>query len=248
MALGSIITSIGKGLANCHQDLSPTPERVPIPAPVAVAIIILVEGLLETVQRDHSDQRLLLLRACIASIASYMFFNRGEFRSTPISSDLVVDDAHINPRLRNEKGHKARNKGHRTARQIAVLDAPRPAAALAAYFTGTATLGHMKRRWALTPAEDAARWSAETLSGWLRASFTAAGHSPPNGFSRISHNLRKGVASASNAIPIRLTNIRFAGGWATNSTVLEAKYIDFAMRPTPVAWVFSGYMRKDTPS
>jgi len=73
-----------------------------------------------------------------------MFFNRGECNSTALSNDLVVDDAQITMRLRNEERHKARNKGHRTVRQIAVLDAPRLAAALAAYFTGTATLGHKK--------------------------------------------------------------------------------------------------------
>ena len=156
---------------------------MPIPALVALAILLLEEKLLVTVHWDHSDQRLPLLRARIASVASYMFFNRGECNSTALSSDLIVDDSHITPRLRNENGHKARNKGQRSVRQIVVLDAPRPGAAFAAYFTGAATLGHMKRRWALTPAEDAARLSTETLSGWLLATFTAAGHSPPEGFS-----------------------------------------------------------------
>jgi hypothetical protein len=183
MALGPMITRVRKELANFQQDLAPTPERVPIPAPIALAILLLSEKLLVTVHWDHSDQRLPLLRACIASVASYMFFNRGECSATALSNDLIGDDAHITLRLRNEKGHKARNKGQRSVRQIAVLDAPRPAAALAAYFTGTATLGHRKRRWALTPAKDATPWSGETLSGWLRAAFTATGHSPRRGFS-----------------------------------------------------------------
>jgi hypothetical protein len=160
MALGPMITNVKKGLASCHQDLVPTPELVPIPAPVALAIRILAEKLLVTVQWDHSDQSLPLLRACIASIASYMLFNRGECNSIALSNDLIVDDAHITLRLRNEKGHNARNKGKRTVRQIAVFDAPIPVAALAAYFSGTATLGHRKRRWVVTPPEDAARWSA----------------------------------------------------------------------------------------
>ena len=111
MALGPMITSVKKGLANCQQDLAPTPERVPIPAPVALSILILAEKLLVMVQWDHSDQRLSLLRACIVSVASYMFFNRGECSSTALSSDLKVDDSHVTLRLRNEKGHKARNKG-----------------------------------------------------------------------------------------------------------------------------------------
>ena len=92
------------------------------------------------------------MRAYIASVSSYMFFNRGECNSTALSNDMIVDDAHITLRLRNEKGHKARNKKQQTVRQIAVLDAPRFASALAAYFTETATLEHKKRRWALTPA------------------------------------------------------------------------------------------------
>ncbi len=71
---------------------------------------------------------------------------------------------------------------------------------------------------------------------------------PPEGFSWTSHSLRKGVASAANGIGVRLTDIRYVGGWSTSSTVLEAKYIDFAMMPTPVAHLFFSYLRKDAPS
>jgi hypothetical protein len=45
-----------------------------------------------------------------------------------------------------------------------------------------------------------------------------------------------------------LTDIRYAGGWSTNSMVLESKYIDFTMRPTHAALLFFGYLKKDTPS
>ena len=70
---------------------------------------------------------------------------------------------------------------------------------------------------------------------------------PPEGFSWTTHNLRKGAASAANAIGVRLTDIRYVGGWSTNSTVLEAKYIDFAMLPTSAARLFFGYLCKGTP-
>jgi len=70
---------------------------------------------------------------------------------------------------------------------------------------------------------------------------------PPEGFSWTSHNLRKGVAFAANAIGVRLTDIRYVGGWSTNSTVLEAKNIDFAMLPTPAARLFFGYVCKGAP-
>ncbi len=61
-------------------------------------------------------------------------------------------------------------------------------------------------------------------------------------------NLRKGVASVVYAIKAPLTDIRYAGGWSTNSTVLESKYIDFTMRPTQAALFFFGYLEKDTAS
>jgi hypothetical protein len=131
-------------------------------------------------------------------------------------------------------------------RQIFVCDLHRIVVVLTGYYNGVMTLGRMKRCWALTPAEDATRWPANNLSEWLRVPFTADGHAPPEGISWNSHNLRKGAAFATNTIQVRLTDIRFAVGWATNSTVLEAKHIDFAMRPTPEACIFFGYLRKDT--
>ncbi len=52
----------------------------------------------------------------------------------------------------------------------------------------------------------------------------------------------RGAASATHAIGARLADIRFAGGWATTSNVLEAKYIEITMQPSPVAWLFFGYL------
>ena len=104
------------------------------------------------------------------------------------------------------------------------------------------------RRWALSPQEDQERWSADTLSDWLRAAYQAVRCSPPQGFSWTSHSLRKGAASAANAIGARLDDVRYMGGWSTNSSVLVAKYIDFAMQPTPAARLFFGYLCKAIPS
>jgi hypothetical protein len=67
------------------------------------------------------------------------------------------------------------------------------------------------------------------------------------GFGWTSHNLRKGATSAANAIGVHLTDIRYVGGWSTSSTVLEAKYIDFAMLPTPANRIFFGYLCKGAP-
>ena len=42
-------------------------------------------------------------------------------------------------------------------------------------------------------------------------------------------------------------NHPYAGGWSTNSNVLEAKYIDFAMAPSKAAYIFFGHLKRDKP-
>ena len=76
----------------------------------------------------------------------------------------------------------------------------------------------------------------------------ATKQSPPAGFSWTSHSLRKGTASAANAIKVPINDIRYAGGWSTNSSVLEKKYIDFSMAPSKAAYTIFGHLKRDTPA
>eukprot|EP00873_Tetraselmis_striata_P010524 jgi/Tetstr1/430788/TSEL_020573.t1 len=55
-----------------------------------------------------------------------------------------------------------------------------------------------------------------------------------------SHSLRKGATSAANAIGVPLSHIRYQGGWATNSDVVD--YIDPNVLPSPGAWFFVGHI------
>eukprot|EP00873_Tetraselmis_striata_P017739 jgi/Tetstr1/438003/TSEL_026630.t1 len=54
-------------------------------------------------------------------------------------------------------------------------------------------------------------------------------------------HLRKGAASAANAIGAPLSHIRYQGGWATNSDVV-LDYIDPNVLPSPGAWFFFGHI------
>ncbi len=54
--------------------------------------------------------------------------------------------------------------------------------------------------------------------------------------------------SIANAIKVPLNDIRYVGGWSTNFSVLEAKYIDFATAPSQAANIFFGHLKKDTPA
>ena len=97
------------------------------------------------------------------------------------------------------------------------------------------------------PSEDVELWSTDTVTGWLHEAREVVKCQHYEGFSRTSHNLRKGVASAAIAIGARLPDIRYVGKWSTNSTVLEATYIDFTMLPTPAARLFFGHLCKGAP-
>ena len=68
---------------------------------------------------------------------------------------------------------------------------------------------------------------------------------PRRGFARPPTNLRKRVASVAYVIKVRLTDIRYARGWSTNSTAMESKDVDFTTRPAKVTLMFFGHLKKD---
>jgi hypothetical protein len=191
----------------------------------------------------------MLLRACIATITSYVFFCRGECGACARREDLVVNTTHITLRLSKEKGHQHLREGCKHTRHILAEDMPRVARAIKAFFKGTIRRGKMPaRRWTMTKMEHEMKWMASTSTEWLQAVLKAAGHSPPPRFRWTSHSLGKGGVSTTNAIKVPLNDIRYAGGWSTSSTDLEAKYIDLAMPPSKAAYIFFGHFKRDTPA
>ena len=82
------------------------------------------------------------MRASVASITSYIFFNRGECSSALcLAEELVVTNNNITLRLREEKGHKALRTGMRNTRHIACSDLLGVINLLRAFFAGTNTMG-----------------------------------------------------------------------------------------------------------
>jgi len=133
-----MVTGVRKGLANCQKGIAPTPERIPLPAPVALAILEKTEELLKCVQwaaRDYTDN--MLLRACIATIASYIFFCKRECGACARRGDLVVNTTHITLRLSKEKGHQHLREGRKHTRHMLAEGMPRVARAMKAFFKGT---------------------------------------------------------------------------------------------------------------
>ena len=115
---------------------------------------------------------------------------------------------------------------------MAVRDAPRIAAQLVGYFKGIATRERMKPHLALSLAEDAARWSTETLSEWVVRCFHG-NRARPHGRLLLDLTQPKERSCFRNTRhPSPYDGHTICRGWATTSTKLEANYIDAAMRPT----------------
>ena len=66
---------------------------------VSLSILEGAEHLLPLAKWGPLDPRLQLLRASIASISSYIFFNRGEYNALCLADDMVVTTDHITLRL-----------------------------------------------------------------------------------------------------------------------------------------------------
>ncbi len=76
------------------------------------------------------DKTLRLLRAAIATITSYMFFNRGECSACALLVYIVVNKGFVTLLLRHEKGHMGLQPGRTNIRQILVREVPRVASLL----------------------------------------------------------------------------------------------------------------------
>jgi hypothetical protein len=103
VALGPLVAGARKGLMNCQTNTAPLPERLPLPAPVTLAILELGEKLLTETTWDPKDPIMPVLRAAVTTIASYVFFNRGECSACALTGDLMVNNTHITLLLRQEK-------------------------------------------------------------------------------------------------------------------------------------------------
>jgi len=117
VAIGPLVSGVRKGLAYCQNDIAPLQGRVPLPVQGAYAILELAELLLRSA-RDGAQPRTPLLRATIAYILAYLFFNRGECSACINVGNLVISDTHITPLSRDEKDHKGRQAEHRNCRHI----------------------------------------------------------------------------------------------------------------------------------
>eukprot|EP00873_Tetraselmis_striata_P045788 jgi/Tetstr1/466052/TSEL_010639.t1 len=238
------LTSARRGLMLRQRRLDAAPLRVPLPADVAYRFVTKAELIVSAPYPEYY----LDFRALLASVVNFMFFARGLTGVSCRVRDVHVDTYNITLQVYREKGRAGR-RGPDDLRVLLlpVSEHPRVARLLHHFIDNVqsvplVTVGLAASNfWAVTAAEQSKPWTAATMSDWLSAAISLVNAAPPAGTSWTSHSLRKGVASAANAIRVPLSHIRYQGGWATNSDVV-LDYIDPNVLPSPGAWFFFGHI------
>eukprot|EP00873_Tetraselmis_striata_P003119 jgi/Tetstr1/423383/TSEL_014069.t1 len=238
------LTSASSGLMLRQRRLDAAPLRVPLPADVAYRFVSKAELIVSApYPESHLDYRALL-----ASVVNFLFFARGLTGVSCRVQDVHVDTYNITLQIYREKGRAGRRgPGDLRVLLLPVSEHPR-VARLLHYFIDNVqsvplvTVGLAASNfWAVNVAEQSKPWTAATMSDWLSTAINLVNAAPPAGTSWTSHSLRKGAASAANAIGTPLSHIRYQGGWATNSDVV-LDYIDPNVLPSPGAWFFFGHI------
>eukprot|EP00873_Tetraselmis_striata_P040443 jgi/Tetstr1/460707/TSEL_005894.t1 len=238
------LTSARRGLMLRQRRLDAAPLRVPLPADVAYRFVTKAELIVYAPYPEYHHD----FRALLASVVNFMFFARGLTGVSCRVQDVHVDAYNITLQVYQEKGLA----GRRGPDDLCVLllpvsEHPRVARLLHHFLDHVqsvplVTVGFaVSNFWAVSSNEQSKPWTAATMSDWLFTTVRLVNAAPPAGTSWTSHNLRKGAASAANAIGVPLSHIRYQGGWATNSDVV-LDYIDPNVLPSPGAWFFFGHI------
>eukprot|EP00873_Tetraselmis_striata_P024211 jgi/Tetstr1/444475/TSEL_032356.t1 len=238
------LTAAKRGLMLRQRRLEAAPLRVPLLADVAYIFVEKAELIVYVPTTEYQHD----FRALVASAVNFMFFARGLTGVSCRVRDVHVDDYNITLQVYREKGRAGR-RGPDDLRVLLlpVSEHPRFARLLHHFIDNVQSVPLVTvalaetNFWAVTPTEQSKPWTASTMSDWRSAAVRLVGAASPAGTSWTSHSLRKGAASAANAIGVPLSHIRYQGGWATNSDVV-LDYIDPNVLPSPGAWFFFGHI------
>jgi hypothetical protein len=238
------LTSARRGLMLRQRRLDAAPLRVPLPADVAYRFVTKAELIVSAPYPEYHHD----FRALLASVVNFMFFARGLTGVSCRVRDVHVDDYNITLQLYREKGRA----GRRGPDDLRVLllplsEHPRVARLMHHFLDHVQSVPlvvvglAVSKFWVVNSDEQSKPWTAATMTDWLSIALRLVNAAPPAGTSWTSHSLRKGAASAPNAIGVPLSHIRYQGGWATNSDVV-VDYIDPNVLPSPGAWFFFGHI------
>ena len=177
-----------------------------------------------------------LLQAIVATVFTFVFFARGGSGAALRVQDVRRSDAGLHVTLAKEKTrHSA------AVSRVVTLDSER-----------IPGLDQLLRRWETVRGKGQERRSYYALPGqrsfpatqvdkWFKKVLDHLGASPPAGETWSGHSLRKGAASAANAIGVSLAKICHVGGLSVKAkTIFD--YIDPTCPAAPAGRRYYGWL------
>ena len=242
------VSGVMEGLQGAQVDLSPPAVRIPLPASLAMgALRLSVDALRRARRRTLSAT--LEARAHLSVAFGFALCVRADTLHSLQMADVRIDPpgpgARITVHLRREKGRNKQQRGpqHRVI-TLPQSDLPQALTASLRVWAGLRqgqAAAATDLWWDVAAQPAGAKWTAATVTEWLRLSLDLQDAAPSADGQYSSHSLRKGAASALNAIGVTLPVIRAHGGWAADSAVV-LDYIDPAVRPCAAARAFFGWL------
>jgi len=249
-AVGPDITNVVRGwkqeCADGIGDVTPVDQRVALPASVAMRALQAAAAMprLDTYKQCQEYRSLMYTGLGFALMA------RSDTDAHLLLDDVGITDTDAWFRLRAEKGT-------RTRRVRRILRIPKSAAngllhgVISRWISGQRLLHNnplfgasfraQQNFWRLPG--DASVWSSSSTicTQWLSHATDLLGCSAPPGFKWTSHSLRKGAATAANAIGASLHTICYHGGWSVKSGVVH-DYIDPSIVADSAAAAFFAWL------
>jgi hypothetical protein len=231
-----------RGLEGAQHRLVPQLPRVPLPAGQIVGILDLAATLVQ--DASGTPEALRTLRDCLATVTSYVYFNRASSTYSLLRAGLLVDstmgaDDLIRLRATTRKGSSHR---HLVATEFRIPVVAQPLLAAGLRYFSAQLPDDREFFWELPGDPPPASWTAETQTGWLHSALAASGQPLPDNVAWTSHSLRYGSASAAYAAGVDLPRIRYFGGWSPSSRVTETTYLDLSTPPSQAGTILFQWM------
>ena len=230
-ARGPQVDNVVAGWRRLHAPDNPRAVIVPLPAEHVSAVLDSVG--------DPDRCPLHALRDAVWVVFSFVLACRPSTGSACRWSDVSLEDGALQVWLEFEKPRNAAAQ----RRILCVQCASPPLAALhRALVVFRARVGPRAPRAALFLLRGDPPSGNQAFEAALQRALARAAVCPPPNTAYSPKSLRKGAASAMNAIGVPFTSVCYIGGWSTSSNTLYKHYIDPTVAASPAAYAFFGWL------
>ena len=161
-----------------------------------------------------------LLQAIVATVFTFVFFARGGSGAALRAGDVRRSDAGLHVTLGKEKTRHAASVS-----RVLTLDTSRIPGLDDLLLRWEAVRGDVPNDASYYALPGQRGFPATQVDAWLKLVLDHLGAAAPAGESWTGHSLRKGAASAADAIGVSLRRICWMGGWSSQSSAVK-DYID----------------------